>query len=112
VDLRLNERRRERCEDSGTIAGAMIGRNRASVAHAMERVQGCIDDLPVRSPSGIGDEADSARIVLESGVVQARGSQNPRYRIAATSAAPQTITPKGARALVRSTQPRIYTRST
>jgi hypothetical protein len=38
--------------------------------------EGCVDDLPARSPSGIGDEADSARVVLESGVVEAHASQN------------------------------------
>jgi hypothetical protein len=46
------------------------------MANSIQCGKGCIDDLPVRSPSGIGDEADSARVVLESGVVEARASQS------------------------------------
>ena len=51
------------------------------MANSIQCGQGCIDDLPASSPSGVGDEADSARIVLESGVVQARASQSFANRI-------------------------------
>jgi hypothetical protein len=47
----------------------VIRRHRTAMTNAIERGQGCIDDIPASSPSGIGDETDSARIVLESGVV-------------------------------------------
>jgi hypothetical protein len=54
----------------------VVGGDGSPMASPIQCGQGCIDDLPASSPSGIGDEADSARVVLESGVVQARASQS------------------------------------
>jgi len=64
------------------------------MAHSIQCSQGCVDDLPASSPSGVGDEADSARVVLESGVVKARTSQSPSYRIGYGEPEPRTIAPK------------------
>jgi len=54
----------------------VVGGDGPSMANSIQCGKGCIDDLPASSPSGIGDEADSARVVLESGVVEARASQS------------------------------------
>jgi len=54
----------------------VVGGDGSPVADSIQCGKCCIDDLPASSPSGIGDEADSARVVLESGVVEARASQS------------------------------------
>ena len=76
------------------IPRTQIGRDGATMTKPVERGQGCVDDFPGCSPSGVGDEADSACIVLESGVVKARASQSPRHRTACGERAPQTIAHK------------------
>ena len=62
-------------QQPGAVARLVIGGDRSAVANTFQRREGCIDDVPACSPSGIDDEADSARVVLESGVVEAHASQ-------------------------------------
>jgi len=85
------ERRWEWQQESRTVSRAVVGGNSAAMANAIECGQGCVDDVPASSPSGVGDEADSARVVLESGVVKARTSQSLRYRIGYGVREPQSI---------------------
>lgn len=54
----------------------MIRRDRAAVPNAIQPSQRCLDYLAARPRLSVSDEADSARIVLESLVVKADASQS------------------------------------
>ena len=47
----------------------MIRRDRTAVTNPIQPGEGCLDDVAARTARSVGDEADSARIVLESLVV-------------------------------------------
>lgn len=72
---------RNRNEQPRTITRPFIGGDGPSMPDAMEAGYGRIENRSGGSALRIGDEADAARIVLESGVIQAHtGHGGPANR--------------------------------
>ena len=57
-------------ENAGTVTRAGIGRNGASMREILEELQRFRDDVARANAMDVGDEADSARVVLVGRVVQ------------------------------------------
>src|SRR5688572_19895615 len=57
-------------QDTGTVAGAGVGSDSAPVREVMEDLERLVNDVAGANPVDMGDEANSARVVLVSRVVQ------------------------------------------
>ena len=57
-------------EDAGAVAGVGLGAGRAAVVQAAHRGERLVDDPVALAALHVDDEADAARVVLESGVVE------------------------------------------
>lgn len=64
----------------------MIRRDRTAMANSIQPGKGCLDDVAARAARGVGDEADSARIVLESVVVKTRASHSGPVNLSRSAA--------------------------
>ena len=70
-------------QEASAIARTVIRSHGSSMADAMERCEGGVDNASAGSPSSVSDETDPAGVVLEPRVVQARVTQvsYSRYRL-------------------------------
>ena len=63
----------ESCQHAGTVAGVVLAATAATVLHVLKHAVGIVDDLTGTLAFDVGDEADTARVVLVGGVVEAAG---------------------------------------
>ena len=57
---RRDEGPRDGQEQAGAVAGPAVGGDGATMAHAAERLEREVDELPARAAAGVGDEPDPA----------------------------------------------------
>ena len=60
-------------QDAGAVAGTGVGTERAAMVEVAQRRQPELDDAVAPAAAQVGNEADPARVVLESRVVQSFG---------------------------------------
>ena len=86
--------------NAGAVAGLAVGIDRAPVPHRLERRDAGLDHIAPRRAVERGDQSDSARIVLETGIIEAAAQLHRlgegRVLVIAHAAASLTTAPSSA----------------